>query len=501
MVVKQISSIYKENSSRQLLIKTDALINFTWIILSGPKIGGLQMKKKALATIVATVTAFSSLLAGCGTTATTGTADNTSTEAAAETAAQTASTEATTESAPATGDGTVIRLVNNKAEIADGLSKLVAAYKEQTGVTVDVETIGGGQDTQAIMKQYFQADNMPDIFIFEGDTHYETWKDHLVDLSDEAWVQDTEAEYVNGGKVYGFPTTTEAIGLTYNASILEKAGVDPKSITGPESMRAAFEKIDSMKDELGLTSVIGYYTEPANLWWTAGQHLFGTYLDSGLSRDDTTYLDMINDGGKLDPERIGAFAQMVALFNEYTDPNGISGTYDDQVNGFASGKYAFVSQGSWIGAVLTGTGAQLYADAGNFKVGMIPYAFIEGQDTIQTNSPNWWGLYNGGNVDAAKAFIQWCSENDGGQEILAKDCGCISPFKSSTFMPDDPFADTIAEYTAAGKTSAWHWQSWKEGLAQNVTCVIFQDFAKGSIKTTDEFISTLSKAIETYYAQ
>ena len=459
------------------------------------------MKKKALATIVATVTAFSSLLAGCGTTATTGTADNTSTKAAAETTAQTASTEATTESAPATGDGTVIRLVNNKAEIADGLSKLVAAYKEQTGVTVDVETIGGGQDTQAIMKQYFQADNMPDIFIFEGDTHYETWKDHLVDLSDEAWVQDTEAEYVNGGKVYGFPTTTEAIGLTYNASILEKAGVDPKSITGPESMRAAFEKIDSMKDELGLTSVIGYYTEPANLWWTAGQHLFGTYLDSGLSRDDTTYLDMINDGGKLDPERIGAFAQMVALFNEYTDPNGISGTYDDQVNGFASGKYAFVSQGSWIGAVLTGTGAQLYADAGNFKVGMIPYAFIEGQDTIQTNSPNWWGLYNGGNVDAAKAFIQWCADNDGGQEILAKDCGCISPFKSSTFAPDDPFAETIAEYTAAGKTSAWHWQGWKAGLAQNVSCGVFVDFAKGQIKTPEEFVKTLQTAVENYYAQ
>jgi raffinose/stachyose/melibiose transport system substrate-binding protein len=256
-----------------------------------------------------------------------------------------------------------------------------------------------------------------------------------------------------------------------------------------------------MKDELGLTAVIGYYTEAANLWWTAGQHLLGTYLDVGLKRDDTTYIDMINDGGKLDPERAKAWGEMVALFNEYTDPNGVSGTYDDQVGGFASGKYAFVSQGSWIGAVLTGQDAGMYADAGNFKVGMIPYAFIEGQDTIQTNSPNWWGLYNGGNVDAAKAFIQWCSENDGGQEILAKDCGCISPFKSSTFMPDDPFADTIAEYTAAGKTSAWHWQGWKDGLAQNVSCVIFQDFAKGSIKTTDEFISTLSKAIETYYAQ
>lgn len=458
------------------------------------------MKKKALTLMLAATTTLTFALAGCG-VSTTGTADTAQAPASTETAPA-ADTAATTEAKADSAEGTTVRLVNNKAEIQEGLTKLADTYKEQTGVTIDIETIGGGQDTQAILKNYYQADDMPDIFVFEGDTHYETWKDLLVDLTDEEWTGNTEAEYVAAdGHVYGFPTTTEAIGLSYNKSILDKAGIDPKSITGPESMRAAFEKIDSMKDELGLTAVIGYYTESANLWWTAGQHLFGTYLDSGLKRDDTTYLDLINDGGKLDPERAKSFAEMVALFNEYTDPKGISGSYDDQVLGFASGQYAFVSQGSWIGASMTTTYADQYAAAGNFEVGMIPYAFIEGQDTIQTNSPNWWGLYNGGNVDAAKAFIQWCSQNDGGQEILAKDCGCVSPFTTSEFAPDDPFAATIGEYTAAGKTSAWHWQGWKAGLAQNVTSVIFQDFAKGSIKDTDQFVDTLQKALEAYYAQ
>ena len=459
------------------------------------------MKKKALTLILAATTTLSFALAGCGVT-TTGTTENTG--SAAPQTTESAGSETTTAAAENAGssDGATVRLVNNKAEIQEGLTKLAETYKAQTGVTIDIETIGGGQDTQAILKNYYQADDMPDIFVFEGDTHYETWKDLLVDLTDEEWTKNTEAEYVAAdGHVYGFPTTTEAIGLTYNKSVLDKAGIDPKSITGPESMRAAFEKIDSMKSELGLTAVVGYYTESANLWWTAGQHLFGTYLDSGLARNDTTYLDLINDGGKLDPDRIKPFAEMVALFNEYTDPKGVSGSYDDQVLGFAGGQYAFVTQGSWIGASMTTTYADQYAAAGNFEVGMIPYAFIEGQDTIQTNSPNWWGLYNGGNVDAAKAFIQWCSQNDGGQEILAKDCGCVSPFTTSQFAPDDPFAATIGEYTAAGKTSAWHWQGWKAGLAQNVTSVIFQDFAKGSIKDTDQFIETLQKALEAYYAQ
>ena len=398
-------------------------------------------------------------------------------------------------------EGTTIRLVNNKLEIVAGLNELAAKYEEESGVKVDIETIGGGEDTYAVLRNYLSKKTMPDIFVFEGDTQYDRFKKVLVDLSDEDWTKDTEAEYTVNGKVYGFPTTIEAIGLTYNKDILDKAGIDPASITGPESMREAFEKLDAQKKELGLKAVIGYYTDASYLWWSSGQHLFGTYLDSGLERDDTTYIDMINDGGQLDPERIQAFAEMIALFNEYTDPDGISGSYDDQIAGFASGKYAFVTQGSWIGAVLTGEDAGLYADAGNFEIGMIPYAFIEGQDTIQTSCPAWWGVYKDGNVEASKEFLRWCEADNAAQEILTKRCDLIAPFDTCSYLPDDPFADTIAKYAAEGKTSDWHWQKWKDGLAQNATCVVFRDFAEGKITTSEEFANKLSEAVEAYYAR
>ena len=66
------------------------------------------------------------------------------------------------------------------------------------------------------------------------------------------------------------------------ADILKKAGVDPASITSPEAMKKAFETLDAKKDELGLTAVVGYCAEAANLYWSTGNHIFGTYLDSGL---------------------------------------------------------------------------------------------------------------------------------------------------------------------------------------------------------------------------
>ena len=166
------------------------------------------------------------------------------------------------------GEGGTIRLCNNKVEVDKQYKELAAAYKEATGVTVKVESIGGGQDIQSTLKGYKQANNMPDSFCIEGDKDYPTWEGLLADLSDQEWVKDTDTAYSVDGKVYGFPTTTEAIGLAYNKSILDKCGVDPESITSPAAMEDAFKKIDAKKDELGLSGVIGYCAEAAQLNWS-----------------------------------------------------------------------------------------------------------------------------------------------------------------------------------------------------------------------------------------
>ena len=395
-----------------------------------------------------------------------------------------------------------LRLVNNKVEIDAPLKELAAKYEEDTGTVVEIETLGGGVDVQQTLLGYYQAGNMPDIFLIEGDKDYKNWEGSLADLSGSAWVSDTDAAYTTAdGTVYGFPYTTEAIGLAYNKAILDKAGVKPDSITGPKSMRAAFEKIDSQKDELGITSVIGYCAEATSLWWSSSNHLFGgAYLDEGLDRDDTTYIDLLNKGGKLDEKRFHNWAEMIGLFNEFADPDlAVTGTYDQQVMNFTSGQYAFVTQGSWIGAtMLDDDHIDAYKAAGNFEVGMIPYAFEEGQDTIMTNTPNWWVVYQDGEVDAASAFLEWCAKNDGGQQILVEKCGFPSPYKSCTYKSPDPFAATILSYQDAGKTSAWHWLEMKDGLGQNAIGVVFQDFAAGTYDVNG-FVDTFESVVSDYY--
>ncbi len=393
-----------------------------------------------------------------------------------------------------------LRLVNGKIEVDAALKEVAAKYEEETGVHVEIESMGGGVNIQDELKKQYQGTGMPDIFVCGSDADFGNWDGLLADMSDCAWAADTDAGYVGTDGLVGFPYTTEAIGLAYNADILEKAGIDPASITGPESMRAAFETLDAQKDDLGLTAVIGWCCEAQNLYWSTGSHSFANYLDAGLDRDDTTYSDLLADGGQIDHDRFLAYAEMVGLFNEFSDPALLtSGTYDQQILGFASGKYAFVTQGSWIGATMTSDDAEQYAEAGNFKCGMIPYAFQEGIDTILTNSPSWWAVFQNDNTDAAKAFLDWLA-TDAGQEILVMKGGFISPFKSCSFVAEDPFAATISEYTAAGKTSAWHWLKNKSGLDQNATGQIYLDYALGSIPDAETFTEVMTQVIADYYA-
>ena len=392
-----------------------------------------------------------------------------------------------------------IRLFNGKIEIGPALDHAAEVYEAATGKHVEVESVGGGVDLQAQLKQYYQAGNMPDIFVFEGQEDMNNWTGKVVDMSDWDWVKDTDAAFVNEEGTVGFPYTTEAIGLAYNKSILDAAGVDPASITGPESMKAAFEAIDAKKDELGITAVIGYCANATELYWSTGQHLFGTYLDAGLDRDDTTYFDLLMDGGQLDLDRFTAFAAMVELFNQYSDPALlVSGNYDMQVSGFAGGKYAFVTQGSWIGASMTSQYKEQYDAAGNFECGYLPYAFIEGIDTIMTNAPSDWAVYKDGKVDEAEAFLNWLASQDG-QKIMVEEAGCVSPFKSVSVEYTDPFAPALLSYVNAGKTSAWHWLGQPGNLAQDYTGAIFQDFAMGIIGVEDfiqDMVDTIPQCIQ-----
>ena len=448
------------------------------------------MKKKLMSVLLAGTMVLS--LVACGKT----TADTTTSDSTDATATQTDATQTdadATQSADASGSKDAIRLVNGKPEINGQLNTLAAKYKEETGNEVVIETIGGDQKASDALKGYYQAGNMPDIFFVESND-IPDWEGKLVDLAGEQWTEDTDSELVVNGVTVGFPYSVEATALGYNKELLDKAGIDPSTLTSPAAWKEAVEKLDSMKDELGITAVFGWCTEPSNLGWSSGTHVFGQYLDAGLAYDDTKYIDLLNDGGQIDENRMKDFAEFIDMMNQYSDPDlVIDGNYDSQVAGFAEGKYVFVTQGNWIAPNILAND-----NYSGFEMGFAPYAFEDGIDTIIGGVPNFWAVYADGNVEAAKAFLQWCSE-DSAQQILVEEAALISPYTDCKYTSDAPFAASIAQYISAGKLSYWHTMEKKSGL-EDKTSVVFNQFAQGALDV-DSFVSTMGQVISSYYAK
>ncbi len=450
------------------------------------------MKKKLMSALLAGSMVLS--LAACGTTGTTGTDATTTSDNTA--AAETQTAEATTTDAAPAADATQtasvgsVRLLNGKPEINDQMQALAAKYKEETGNELIVETIGGDTNASDELKKMYQADNMPDIFVIEAN-QAANWDGMLADHTGEAWTDKTGFELVDPNMgIIGFPYTVEATALGYNADVLKAAGVDPASLTSPAAWQAACETLDSKKDELGLTAVFGWCAEPTNLGWSSGTHVFGQYLDAGLKADDTTYIDLLNDGGKIDEARMKKFAEFVGMMNKYSDPNLlIDGTYDTQVAGFKDGKYAFITQGNWC---------VTSPDDVSFECGFAPYAFEDGINTIIAGPPSYWVTYSKGNVEGADAFFDWCA-GDSAQDILVNQAGLVSPFDDCKYEAVNPFYKSMNSYITAGNYSGWHTMLKKDGL-QNQTCNVFADYAKGKFDA-DGFVSTMASVISSYYAQ
>ncbi|MGP1612603.1 MAG: ABC transporter substrate-binding protein [Catonella sp.] len=453
------------------------------------------MKKNYLKSLLA-LGLSASMLVACGSTGG-ATGSKATTDSAAKSAASTASTAASTatSSAPAS-NGEAVRLVNGKIEIDKQLQAAAKLFKEKTGQEVIVESMGGGVDIQGQIKSYFAADNMPDMFVVNGDGDYKNWEGKCVDLSDCKFAQDTDFGYKdkNDGTLVGFPYAVEGYGITYNADILEKAGIDPASLISYDAFKAAFEKLDSMKAELGLDAVASVAAESGQMFWSTGNHIFGYYYSGGLQRGDNSLLDKAL-AGEFDKARLTEFADMVELLFKYADQQVLlSGTYDDQLAKWAQGKTAFITQGNWVDPSLSKYNV-------SFKCGIAPLAFTKADmPNVLADCPSWWCVYKDSkNIQACKDFFDFLATTDEGQSILVKEAGMISPYKSSTILPKAPLATSLKTYVDAGKTSSWAWSNMPEGIAQNAFGLVFESFAKGDLDKA-AFVEAMQTALSDYIA-
>ncbi|MCX7773266.1 MAG: extracellular solute-binding protein [Clostridia bacterium] len=342
-----------------------------------------------------------------------------------------------------------------KVEFKDAFENAAKQFMAANpNVTINVTTVGGGQDYGAALRSKFNSGDEPAIFNIGGPQDVNDWQAKLADMSDTAAAKNALAGLLTGvtvnGKVYGVPYNIEGYGLIYNKSVFSKAGIDPKGIKTFKALQDAVTKLDSDKKNLGIDAV---FALPAKETWVTGLHMSNIFISPEFNEDVlATYK------AKTIEFRYGTqFKQMLDLQNKYSVQPTASMDYSTQVEKlFSTGKVAMIQQGNWAYPTIEGID-KTFAQT---NIGMLPYP-VAGykEDCNPIGVPMYWAV-NGTQAPeiqaAAKAFLDWLYLSDAGKKIVVEQFKFIPAYAGySTDAVSDPLGKDLLAQASAGKTINW----------------------------------------------
>ncbi|MBQ3093823.1 MAG: ABC transporter substrate-binding protein, partial [Clostridia bacterium] len=349
-----------------------------------------------------------------------------------------------------TVDTVTVRYLNFKPEVAGVYSEIAAAYKEETGRTVLVETAANNTYEQTLTAKMATSD-APTIFQINGPRGYANWAKYCADLSDSALYQhltDRSLAVTKNGMVYGIPYVVEGYGIIYNNAIMERYFALENRATSLKSMddvrdfdalKALAEDLQAHKNELGIRGAFAATSlKPGEDWrWQTHLANIPLYYEFSKNNVDTTSTDT----HEITFEYADEFRNIFDLYitNSTVDPKTL-GTkiVDESMTEFALGQCAMVQNGNWAWS-------QIRSVAGN---------------TVNEDDVRYLPIYTGMEEDkdqglcigtenflcinakaseteqqAAEEFLYWLFSSDTGKEFVTERLGFIAPF--DTFTADE----------------------------------------------------------------
>jgi raffinose/stachyose/melibiose transport system substrate-binding protein len=381
-----------------------------------------------------------------------------------------------------------LTIMQNKPEIGPQLEAYAAQWGTANNVKVTVKSIGGTAGAMGPqLKADYAAGDMPDIFTFDGLESYKEWEGVVLDVSSEPWVSKTAVAFKYNNKVFGAPVAVEGWGMAYNADLLAKAGIDPKTLTNYDAYKAAFEKLDGMKAQLGINSVVSMAAS-IEMGWVTAHHNFNSLLSNGLPYGD---LSVVNDllAGKVDATRLSEYADWVELLFKYADRGVLTtGNYDAQVGAFATGKAVFLHQGNWTDPNIQGANA-------TFKMAFAPHGSMKkATDGIFVAAPSFYAINKDSkNLAMAKKFIVDLVNTPAGHSYMVEAAGMIPAYSGISLQPSGQLSQSVQAWSAAGKVYSWSQYYFTGDFRDKTLNPIYNQFASGSINKA-QFIDQMTKA-------
>lgn len=390
-----------------------------------------------------------------------------------------------------------------KVEAKDALEKAAKEYMAKNpNVTISVQTVGGGSDYGAALRNQFASGKEPAIFNIGGRQDAKDWLAKLEDLSSvnvttQAFPGTLDSVTIDG-KVLAIPFNQEGYGLIVNKAVLEKAGINVDSLKSYKALEDAIKLLDSKKSELGLDAVIAYPTKET---WVTGLHTSNVAIGQEFKSVVEAF-----DAPELKFTYAPQLKKIIDLQVKYGyKPSGDvksmnSVDYATQVEKeFSMGKVAMIQQGNWAYGSIEGIDPEL---AKNITI--IPLSLEGGkEDSIPVGVPNYWAINKDKDDNtkaAAKAFLDWLYTSPEGKKMIIEDFKFIPAYKGyevAELQPKDPLGAAILKYSQEGKTTPWVFMGYPTGWGMDKLGANIQKYVAGEMpwdKLVEEAKTTWAEA-------
>ncbi len=360
-------------------------------------------------------------------------------------------------------DVVTVRYLNFKPEIADQYKELAAAYEEQTGVRIIVETAANNTYEQTLAAK-MATDEAPTLFQINGPRGYANWKDYCADLKDTqlyTHLTDKGLAVTDGDKVVGIPYVVEGYGIIYNKAITDKyfalenkatTYTSMEDIRSFSALQALVEDMQKNATSLGIQGVFASTSLKAGEDWRWQTHLANLpiYYEFTENKVDLTSEDV----GKIAFQYADNFRNIFDLYinNSVTDKKLLgSKTVVDSMAEFALEKCAMVQNGNWAWSQIQEvSGNKVKAE----NVKFLPiYTGVEGEESqgLAVGTENFYAINataTEAEQKAAADFIYWLYSSEQGKQYVVEKFGFIAPFDtfSEKESPNDPLAAEVRNW-------------------------------------------------------
>jgi len=355
-----------------------------------------KMKKKLLAFVLATVMVMS--LTACG-TSTSKKVDTTSTEADS-TPTDTATTDTSTTDTTSSTDKITVAIWDTNQQA--GLQEIMDDWSAESGIKAEIQVISWNE-YWTLLEAGASGGSLPDVFWMHSNQAQKYMENGLLlDLTDKIaasdkidmanYYPDIVSLYNSDGKQYAMPKDIDTIGLWYNKTMFDDAGLAyPDDTWTWETLYETAKKLTKADG-----SQYGYAANTSNNQDSFYNAIYA-YGGSVISEDKKT-------SGFDDPNTIKAMQVYEKMLLEGIIPDLQTLSENGTEVLFESGKVAMITQGSWMVPAFRDNE---YTSA-NCDVAVLPTG-PDGTRVSLYNGLGWAASAAGKNTDAAWSLIEYLS--------------------------------------------------------------------------------------------